>query len=76
MDLHAATTSLGRLLDRYHPDGEAETADLRRVRALAETADDPWWRVLPLHLTASALIVHPETARVLLRWHQRQQAWL
>jgi 8-oxo-dGTP pyrophosphatase MutT (NUDIX family) len=29
-----------------------------------------------LHVTASALIVHPDTARMLLRWHQRQQAWL
>jgi 8-oxo-dGTP pyrophosphatase MutT (NUDIX family) len=29
-----------------------------------------------LHVTGSALIVHPPTARVLLRWHQRQQAWL
>ena len=64
------------LLDRYRPDGEAETADLRRVRALAETARDPWRRDLPLHVTGSALIVHPPTARVLLRWHQRQQAWL
>jgi 8-oxo-dGTP pyrophosphatase MutT (NUDIX family) len=27
-------------------------------------------------VTASALIVHPSSARVLLRWHQRQQAWL
>jgi 8-oxo-dGTP pyrophosphatase MutT (NUDIX family) len=26
--------------------------------------------------TASVLITHPPTARVLLRWHQRQQAWL
>ena len=60
----------------YRPDGEAETADLRRVRALAETADDPWRRVLPLHVTASALIAHPPTGRVLLRWHQRQHAWL
>jgi len=64
------------LLDRYQPDGRAETADLRRVRALAETTDDPWRRELPLHLTASTLIVHPPTGRVLLRWHQRQQAWL
>ena len=31
---------------------------------------------MPLHVTASALIVHPPTQRVLLRWHQRQQAWL
>ena len=64
------------LLDRYQPDGRAETADLRRVRALAETTDDPWRRELPLHLTASTLIVHPPTGRVLLRWHQRLQAWL
>jgi 8-oxo-dGTP pyrophosphatase MutT (NUDIX family) len=64
------------LLDRCLPQGGAETADLKRVRALAETTDDPWRRDLPLHVTASALIVHPPTGRVLLRWHQRQQAWL
>ena len=68
--------SLAGLLDEYQPGGPAETADLRKVRALAETVDDPWRRELPLHVTASALIVHPETDRVLLRWHQRQQAWL
>jgi len=68
--------SLAVLLDRYRPQGEAETADLRRVRTLTETAGDPWRRELPLHVTASALIVHPPTGRVLLRWHQRQQAWL
>ena len=68
--------SLAVLLEDYRPEGQAEVADLRRVRALAETAADPWRRELPLHLTASALIVHPRTGRVLLRWHQRQQAWL
>jgi 8-oxo-dGTP pyrophosphatase MutT (NUDIX family) len=67
---------LAVLLDHYQPEGEAETADLRRIRDLVETAGDPWRRKLPLHLTASALIVHPRTGRVLLRWHQRQQAWL
>ena len=64
------------LLEHYQPEGEAETADRRRVRHLAETVGDPWRRNLPLHVTASALIVHPETSRVLLRWHERQQAWL
>jgi 8-oxo-dGTP pyrophosphatase MutT (NUDIX family) len=68
--------SLAALLEGYHPDGEAETVDLRRVRNLTETASDPWRRELPLHVTASALIVHPPSGRVLLRWHQRQQAWL
>ena len=27
-------------------------------------------------MTASALVVHPSTARAPLRWHDRQQAWL
>ena len=67
---------LAVLLDRYWPEGQAETADLRRARALVNSDDDPWRRGLQLHATASALIVHPLTARVLLRWHQRQQAWL
>ena len=67
---------LAALLDRYRPRGDAETADLQRVHALVETAADPYRRDLPLHVTASALIVHPPTGRVLLRWHQRQQAWL
>ena len=31
---------------------------------------------VPLHMTAPALIVDPATGWVLLRWHQRQQAWL
>jgi 8-oxo-dGTP pyrophosphatase MutT (NUDIX family) len=64
------------LLARYVPDGQAEAADTERVRALAQEAPDPWLRSTPLHVTASALIVHPASGRVLLRWHQRQQAWL
>jgi 8-oxo-dGTP pyrophosphatase MutT (NUDIX family) len=68
--------SLAALLERYHPHGETETTDVRRVRTLAAAVGDPWRRDLPLHVTASALIVHPPTGQVLLRWHQRQQAWL
>jgi 8-oxo-dGTP pyrophosphatase MutT (NUDIX family) len=71
-----APSPLAVLLEQYQPVGEAETTDLRRARALAQTVGDPWRRELPLHVTASALIAHPETGRVLLRWHQRQQAWL
>jgi 8-oxo-dGTP pyrophosphatase MutT (NUDIX family) len=76
VDFRTAPPPLAVLLDQYPPEGEAETADLRRTQALANTVGDPWRRDLPLHVTASALIVHPETGRVLLRWHQRQQAWL
>jgi 8-oxo-dGTP pyrophosphatase MutT (NUDIX family) len=67
---------LADVLDRYRPAGPEEEADVARVRALLAAADDPWTRAIPLHVTASALIVHPPTARVLLRWHERQRAWL
>ena len=43
---------------------------------MAASTADPWLRTNPLHVTASAVIVHPDSGRVLLRWHQRQQAWL
>ena len=43
---------------------------------VAETVPDPWSRGLPLHFTASALVLHPESGRVLLRWHVRHGRWL
>ena len=46
------------------------------MRALLQRSPDPYPRTLPLHVTGSALIVHPDSGRVLLRWHPRQQAWL
>jgi 8-oxo-dGTP pyrophosphatase MutT (NUDIX family) len=60
----------------YRPQGETEETDAARMRELARAEADPWLRSTPLHFTASALIVHPRTGRVLLRWHQRQQRWL
>ncbi len=69
-------TSIRDLLRQYQPEGETETADVVRVRALAEREPDPYRRSLPMHVTGSALIVHPASGRVLLRWHPRQQAWL
>lgn len=64
------------LLAGYEPQGVLEVADVARTRLLVERTDDPWSRSIPLHVTASALIVHPESRRVLLRWHERVQAWL
>ena len=55
------------LLDRFQPQGDAETADVARIRELLSGTADPWLRSSPLHVTASAVIVHPETGRVLLR---------
>jgi len=71
----SAGTPLARTLERFTPRTAAEAADLARVRALPP-GTDPWARSEPLHVTASALIVHPPTKRVLLRWHARQQAWI
>ncbi|HEU5416961.1 MAG TPA: NUDIX domain-containing protein [Streptosporangiaceae bacterium] len=67
---------LADLLSAYQPHDAAEAADLPRIRAIAGAAADPWSRSSPLHLTGSAVIVHPATGRVLLRWHERQGAWL
>jgi 8-oxo-dGTP pyrophosphatase MutT (NUDIX family) len=64
------------LLSGYQAAGETEAADLRRMTRLAASAPDPWSRSLPLHFTASALVLHPESRRVLLRWHVRAGLWL
>ncbi len=71
---HGAVNS--EWLAGYQARGETETADVERMRRLAAAEPDPWLRTLPLHFTASALVVHPASGRVLLRWHQRQQMWL
>jgi 8-oxo-dGTP pyrophosphatase MutT (NUDIX family) len=60
----------------YQAAGEIEAADVARMRGLAEAEPDPWSRSLPLHFTASALVLHPDSGRVLLRWHQRLRMWL
>ncbi len=65
-----------RWIAGYDAQGETETADVERMRRLAASEPDPWLRTLPLHFTASALVVHPDSGRVLLRWHQRQRRWL
>jgi 8-oxo-dGTP pyrophosphatase MutT (NUDIX family) len=66
----------GDWLNGYRARGEIEAADVARMRRLAHSEPDPWLRSLPLHFTASALVVHPDSRRVLLRWHQRQRMWL
>ncbi|GAA3816413.1 NUDIX hydrolase [Amycolatopsis tucumanensis] len=64
------------MLEAYTARNETENADVARIREVLATAADPFSRKIPLHVTGSAVIVHPESRRVLLRWHQRQQAWL
>jgi 8-oxo-dGTP pyrophosphatase MutT (NUDIX family) len=70
------TEQLRLALRRHEPADEAERADLDRVREVVERERDPWSRRIPVHVTASALVVHPPSARVLLRWHAKQERWL
>jgi 8-oxo-dGTP pyrophosphatase MutT (NUDIX family) len=67
--------SLVDVLDQYSAQSDEEASDLVRLRELA-TRGDAWDRSTVLHATASALVVHPPTDRVLLRWHQRMNSWL
>jgi 8-oxo-dGTP pyrophosphatase MutT (NUDIX family) len=67
---------LSRLLAGYQALDETEAADVDRMTRLAKAAGDPWSRSIPLHFTASALVVHPASGRVLLRWHVKHGLWL
>jgi 8-oxo-dGTP pyrophosphatase MutT (NUDIX family) len=67
--------NLADVLETYVPGSEEEARDVGRVRQLLDSGD-VWSRSLPLHVTGSALVVHPPTGRVLLRWHERMRGWL
>jgi 8-oxo-dGTP pyrophosphatase MutT (NUDIX family) len=68
--------TIGRILEAYTPRSDAERRDVERVQALLAVTDDPWTRAQLLHVTGSAIVVHPPSQRVLLRWHARMQGWL
>jgi 8-oxo-dGTP pyrophosphatase MutT (NUDIX family) len=70
-----AGTELAAELSRYTPRSDVEAHDVARVQALA-AGPDPWSRSTPVHATGSAVVVHPDTGRVLLRWHERMNGWL
>jgi 8-oxo-dGTP pyrophosphatase MutT (NUDIX family) len=69
------TIHLSEALDSYHPSNGQELADHARLRAALE-AEDIFSRSSALHVTASALVVHPPTQRVLLRWHTKMEQWM
>jgi 8-oxo-dGTP pyrophosphatase MutT (NUDIX family) len=70
------SSTVADLLGNYRPQTDQEARDLDRIREVLITKPDPWSRATALHLTGSAVIVDPAAGRVLLRWHERQQAWL
>lgn len=70
------TDPLAAALSAHEPTDAQEAEELDRIRRLVEGSAEPYDRRTPIHLTASALIVHPPTRRVLLRWHAKQERWL
>ena len=62
-------------LDGFEPRTDEEAQDVERIRGLLR-GGDPWSRSSPVHVTGSAIVVHPGSGRVLLRWHDRMQGWL
>jgi 8-oxo-dGTP pyrophosphatase MutT (NUDIX family) len=75
VDAHLDAESLARVVAAYQPRDRTEAADLVRLREIMANGD-PRSRHVPVHVTASALIVHPPSRRVLLRWHAKMRGWL
>lgn len=63
-------------LEAFEPASDLERRDLERARRLVASGADPFSRGLACHLTGSAVVVHLASRSVLLRYHDRQQAWL
>lgn len=61
-------------LDRYEPATAVERTDLDAARALF-AEPDAFDRFRARHVTGSALVVHPPSGRILLRWHERLGGW-
>lgn len=68
-------SELTEILDSYTPSSTQERVDVARVRAALDH-DDVFSRSTPLHVTASAFVVHLPTQRVLLRWHTKMHRWM
>jgi 8-oxo-dGTP pyrophosphatase MutT (NUDIX family) len=71
----SVTESIERALESYRPSDASEAADVQRLRDLLVTSDLRA-RSTPVHVTASALVVHPPSRTVLLRWHPRMEMWM
>jgi 8-oxo-dGTP pyrophosphatase MutT (NUDIX family) len=65
----------GASLDAFRPGDPREEQDLAAMREVASSGR-PFDRSSRFHLTASAIVIEPVTARVLLRWHSRHLAWM
>ena len=69
--------SLKQILSRHEPGDEPEAEDLARIRAFVDLHPQPFDRAIAQgHLTASALVLTADGARVLLLFHAKLRRWL
>jgi 8-oxo-dGTP pyrophosphatase MutT (NUDIX family) len=69
--------SLQQILSRHEPGDESEADDLARIRAFVDAHPQPFDRSIPQgHLTASAVVLTADGARVLLLFHHKLRRWL
>jgi 8-oxo-dGTP pyrophosphatase MutT (NUDIX family) len=66
---------LADVLGAYRPVDAAEIADVHRLLD-ALGGGELFARHSSLHVTGSALVVHPASQRVLLRWHTKMGQWM
>ena len=64
------------LLEGYAPHTHEERLDVARVLDGLAAGDDLFDRSTALHVTGSALPVHPPTGRIALHWHPKIGTWL
>jgi 8-oxo-dGTP pyrophosphatase MutT (NUDIX family) len=70
-----AADDVSASLATFRASDPREEEDLASIRGVA-AGGHPFDRSLRFHLTASALVIEPESARVLLRWHTRHDTWM
>ena len=69
--------SLQQILSRHEPSDESEAEDLSRIRAFVDLHPHPFDRAIEQgHLTASAMVLTADGARVLLLFHAKLRRWL
>jgi 8-oxo-dGTP pyrophosphatase MutT (NUDIX family) len=71
-----AAEDLLRQLEAFAPEDGAERESLERIRALVQTAADPFTRAKRDHITASAIVARPDGGAFLLVHHRRLDRWL
>ena len=72
-----ARANILRMLDAHNPADNKEAHDIQRIKRLVSRHEDILSADCRVgHVTASALVIHVETRRVLLHFHRKLGRWL